>query len=446
MYCIKCGAEVGPLDQFCWKCGEKRGDVATASSSQSSADTSGTLADVTPSLTQPSYSPSRTPLLVGGSLLVIAIVAWLIASPFVALWRLRNAVTQGDAPALASFVDWNAVRADIKSDVAVLIGVAVKADSGAGQDAAGAAFLAGAVGGAVVGPAVDALVTPENVAALGTGHVPDLSSLGVLGTALASGVVSASATSAADVQARLASMVDYSTSYTSPMTFEVRVRMKRQTDNAPMPVGRIELSRSGLGWVVSGIHFASEVEALMNAAKAAPVAASSPKSSQALASESASSRPEIAVPPSQVDSQPPSASAVGAAEALAAPTQSQPTDAASPIPTSTSTPNTAPTENAPTPPPAPVRVGGAIKPPAKTKDVRPQYPPDAVSARVQGVVIIEATIGPDGKVQDARVLRSIPMLDGAALDAVRQWEFTPTLLNGVPVPVIMTVTVQFTFS
>jgi len=100
----------------------------------------------------------------------------------------------------------------------------------------------------------------------------------------------------------------------------------------------------------------------------------------------------------------------------------------------------------PPPPPAPVRVGGAIKPPVKTRNVSPQYPPIAQSARVQGVVIIEATISPTGKVQDARVLRSIPLLDGAALDAVRQWEFTPTLLNGVPVPVIMTVTVQFTLS
>ncbi len=98
----------------------------------------------------------------------------------------------------------------------------------------------------------------------------------------------------------------------------------------------------------------------------------------------------------------------------------------------------------PPPPQAPVRVGGNIKPPVKTKDVKPVYPAIAQSARVQGVVIIEATIGPSGKVQDARVLRSIPLLDQAALDAVRQWEFTPTLLNGVPVPVIMTVTVNFT--
>lgn len=106
-------------------------------------------------------------------------------------------------------------------------------------------------------------------------------------------------------------------------------------------------------------------------------------------------------------------------------------------------------EPPPQPPPspqAPVRVGGEIKPPVKTRDVRPQYPAIAQSARVQGIVIIEATIGLNGKVQDARVLRSIPLLDSAALEAVREWEFTPTLLNGVPVPVIMTVTVQFTLS
>jgi protein TonB len=89
-------------------------------------------------------------------------------------------------------------------------------------------------------------------------------------------------------------------------------------------------------------------------------------------------------------------------------------------------------------------VGGAIKPPVRVKNVNPTYPPIAQSARVQGVVIIEATIGVDGRVQDTKVLRSIPLLDQAAVDAVRQWVYTPTLLNGVPVPVIMTVTVNFT--
>jgi protein TonB len=92
---------------------------------------------------------------------------------------------------------------------------------------------------------------------------------------------------------------------------------------------------------------------------------------------------------------------------------------------------------------APLRVGGVIKRPAKLRDVAPMYPPLARAAHVEGIVIIEATIGPDGRVQDARVLRPNPLLDAAALDAVRRWEFTPTLLNGIPVAVLMTVTVDF---
>jgi TonB family protein len=92
---------------------------------------------------------------------------------------------------------------------------------------------------------------------------------------------------------------------------------------------------------------------------------------------------------------------------------------------------------------AAVRVGGKIRPPTKTKDVTPEYPAAAQSARAEGAVIIEATIGADGKVIDAKVLRSVRMLDQAALDAVRQWEYSPTLLNGKPVPVVMTVTVNF---
>ena len=92
---------------------------------------------------------------------------------------------------------------------------------------------------------------------------------------------------------------------------------------------------------------------------------------------------------------------------------------------------------------AAVRVGGKIKAPTKIKDVKPVYPAMAKSARVAGPVTIEATIGPDGKVIDAKVLRSIPLLDQAALDAVRQWEYTPTLLNGVAVPVRVTVTINF---
>ncbi len=93
---------------------------------------------------------------------------------------------------------------------------------------------------------------------------------------------------------------------------------------------------------------------------------------------------------------------------------------------------------------AALRVGGHIRPPSKIKDVKPVYPAVAQAARVGGEVTVEATIGPDGKVVDAKVVRSVPLLDQAALDAVRQWEYTPTLLNGVPVPVVMTVKINFT--
>jgi periplasmic protein TonB len=98
------------------------------------------------------------------------------------------------------------------------------------------------------------------------------------------------------------------------------------------------------------------------------------------------------------------------------------------------------------PPPAPqktVRVGGHISAPQKVHDVAPVYPPIAQAAGVQGIVILECLIAQDGSVQDARVLRSAPLLDQAALAAVRQWVYQPTLLNGVPVSVIMTVTVRF---
>lgn len=93
---------------------------------------------------------------------------------------------------------------------------------------------------------------------------------------------------------------------------------------------------------------------------------------------------------------------------------------------------------------APVRVGGNIAPPTKTRNAAPLYPPDAQEARIQGVVILEIVISPTGQVVAPCVLRSIPMLDQAAIDAVSQWEFEPTHLNGAPVPVIMTVTVNFT--
>jgi TonB family protein len=92
----------------------------------------------------------------------------------------------------------------------------------------------------------------------------------------------------------------------------------------------------------------------------------------------------------------------------------------------------------------PVHIGGEIKPPSKLKNVAARYPPEALAAKVQGVVILELLVDAQGTVRDLKVMRSVPMLDEAAMEAVRQWTFTPTLLNGNPVPVLLTVTVNFT--
>jgi protein TonB len=99
----------------------------------------------------------------------------------------------------------------------------------------------------------------------------------------------------------------------------------------------------------------------------------------------------------------------------------------------------------PPPPVTPPKIirATALNMPKKIRDVAPEYPALALSAKVEGDVIIEAVIATDGSVRDARVLRSQPLLDRAAVDAVRQWHYEPTRLNGQPVPVIVTVTVRF---
>jgi protein TonB len=112
----------------------------------------------------------------------------------------------------------------------------------------------------------------------------------------------------------------------------------------------------------------------------------------------------------------------------------------------------APSELAPPPPPppppppkptVPIHVGGRVQPPQKIHNVDPVYPAIAQSARVQGIVIIEATIGPDGRVTDTKILKSESLLDEAAIAAVRQWQYTRPTLNGEPIAVLMSVTVTF---
>jgi TonB family protein len=90
-----------------------------------------------------------------------------------------------------------------------------------------------------------------------------------------------------------------------------------------------------------------------------------------------------------------------------------------------------------------VKAEGAIPPPKLIKVVDPVYPEIARQAKVEGVVILSAKTDPSGKVQDVMILRSIPLLNQAALDAVRQWVYEPLVINGVAKPVVFTVTVRF---
>ncbi len=94
-------------------------------------------------------------------------------------------------------------------------------------------------------------------------------------------------------------------------------------------------------------------------------------------------------------------------------------------------------------PTGPVRVGGKVRPPELIHDIRPAYPALAKQIRAQGVVKIEAIISRDGIVRDARVISGHPLLVAAALDAVRQWRYRPTVLNDQPVEVALALEVNF---
>jgi protein TonB len=97
-------------------------------------------------------------------------------------------------------------------------------------------------------------------------------------------------------------------------------------------------------------------------------------------------------------------------------------------------------------PPKPVRVGGHIVAPRMIHRAAPQYPRVARDGRVQGVVILEATVSAQGRVQSVRVLRANPLLQDAAVRAVKEWRYEPLLLNGTPTPFVLTVTVSFSLN
>lgn len=102
-----------------------------------------------------------------------------------------------------------------------------------------------------------------------------------------------------------------------------------------------------------------------------------------------------------------------------------------------------PPDPPPVKPPQRVRVGGSVQHAILIRQVRPRYPAPALQARIQGTVILEAIIGRQGSVKNLRVISGHPLLIERALEAVSQWRYKPTLLNGVPVEVITRIAVRF---
>jgi TonB family protein len=90
-----------------------------------------------------------------------------------------------------------------------------------------------------------------------------------------------------------------------------------------------------------------------------------------------------------------------------------------------------------------IEAGGDIEPPQVIKRVDPVYPEDARKAGIEGSVILYVTTDEEGRVVNVKVLKSIPALDKAAIDAVRQWVYEPYLSDGIPKPISFSITVQF---
>ena len=93
-----------------------------------------------------------------------------------------------------------------------------------------------------------------------------------------------------------------------------------------------------------------------------------------------------------------------------------------------------------------VPIGGNVILPVKTRNVAPVYPYVARTARIGGVVVLEAVITAEGRIADVRVVDSAPLLDEAAVAAIRQWQYEPAQLNRIPVSVPVTINVTFSLS
>jgi TonB family protein len=130
------------------------------------------------------------------------------------------------------------------------------------------------------------------------------------------------------------------------------------------------------------------------------------------------------------------------------PSQGSAEDGPLPDPIRESVPTLSPAENAPSPQanPSRIRISSAVARGLLVQKVNPQYPLDAKYQNVQGVVVMSATIDPEGHVTDLQLISGHPMLAPAAMDAVKQWKYKPFLVNGNPVTVETQIQVNFTLS
>jgi TonB family protein len=90
-----------------------------------------------------------------------------------------------------------------------------------------------------------------------------------------------------------------------------------------------------------------------------------------------------------------------------------------------------------------LKVGDAVKTPKRLVNAAPTYPQEAIDAKVQGVVVLDVLVDAEGVPSEVQVVQGIPLLDAAAIEAVKKWRYEPTLLNGVAVPIAMTVSLNF---
>ncbi len=116
------------------------------------------------------------------------------------------------------------------------------------------------------------------------------------------------------------------------------------------------------------------------------------------------------------------------------------------LPSAAPPPPPPPPVEKPKPTPQSIRVGGNVAAASLIRQVKPTYPPLAKQARIQGTVRFNAVIAKDGTIQNLSVVSGHPMLVQSALEAVKQWLYKPTLLNGEPVEVITTIDVNFTLN